>query len=131
MKLTINIEERSRASMAVVSVNLSEAAMKEWERIPRGKRSAVLSNYLVSRSLDVIDPTEGVSGHELAEMVKELRDTIESGRKRRDALRAQLRVLETDQYVSLTAAERERAKKLAAEAKAEVAARLNEMEGEE
>jgi hypothetical protein len=130
LTLTINIEELERHAMAVVSVNLSSAAQVEWERIPRGKRSAVLSDYLVSRSLDLIDPTEGVSGHELAAMVKELREAIESGRRRRDALRAQVREMETNQYTSLTAAERERAKKLAAEAKAEVEARLKEMEGE-
>jgi len=117
--------------MAVVSVNLSKDAGREWERIPKGKRSRVVSNYLVRRSLDAVDPTEGVSGHELAKMVIELRDTIASGRKHRDALRAQLREMETDAYTSLTSAERDRAKKLAAEAKAEVAARLKDMGGEE
>ena len=81
--------------MAVVSVNLSKAAGREWERIPRGKRSRVVSNYLVSRSLDAVDPTEGVSGHELAEMVSELRELIEVGHTQRDALRAQIRHLES------------------------------------
>jgi KaiC/GvpD/RAD55 family RecA-like ATPase len=80
--------------MATVSVNLSKAAMKEWERIPRGKRSRVVTNYLVSRSLDAVDPTEGVSGHELAEMVIELRRLIDEGHSQRDALRAQVRHLE-------------------------------------
>jgi hypothetical protein len=69
--------------MAIVSVNLSKAGMREWERITRGKRSRVVSDYLVSRSLDAVDPTEGVSGHELAEMVIELRQLIEEGRRHR------------------------------------------------
>ena len=118
--------------MATVSVNLSKAAMKEWDRIPRGKRSRVVSNYLVSRSLDAIDPTEGVSGHELAEMVKELRDTIESGRKRRDALRTQVREMEGKVFSAVTQPEEiARRKQLAAKAKAEVAARLKKMGEEE
>jgi len=81
--------------MAVVSVNLSKVAGREWERIPKGKRSRVVSNYLVSRSLDAMDPTEGVSGHELAKMVVELRELIEDGHAQRDALRAQVRHLES------------------------------------
>jgi hypothetical protein len=117
--------------MAVVSVNLSRAAQDEWERIPNGKRSGVVSDYLVSRSLDAVDPTEGVSGHELAEMVGELRETIEAGRRHREALRTRVRILETEEYTSLTDAEVERAKKLAEEAKAEVHARLKKMGEEE
>ena len=117
--------------MAVVSVNLSKAAGREWERIPRGKRSRVVSNYLVSRSLDAVDPTEGVSGHELAEMVSELRQTIKEGRKHREALRTRVRVLETEEYTSLTDGEIARVRRLADEAKAEVAARLKVMGEEE
>jgi len=117
--------------MAVVSVNLSKAALIEWERIPKGKRSMVLSNYLQRRSLDAVDPIEGVSGHELAQMVGELRQTIKEGRKHREALRTRVRILETEEYTSLTDGEIARAKKLAAEAKAEVAARLKKMGEEE
>lgn len=102
--------------MAVVSVNLSKEAGREWERIPKGKRSRVVSNYLVSRSLDQIDPTEGVSGHELAQMVGELRQTIKDGRKHREALRSRVRILETEEYTSLTTGEIARAKRLASEA---------------
>jgi len=76
-------------------VNLSKVAGREWERIPKGKRSRVVSNYLVSRSLDAVDPTEGVSGHELAKMVVELRSMLIDGHAQRDALRAQVRHLES------------------------------------
>ena len=113
--------------MPIVSVHLSEPAYDEFKRIPKGKRSRVVSNYLVSRSLDAVDPTEGVSGHELAEMVGELRATIEDGRKHREALRTRVRVLETEEYTSLTDKEHARAKKLNEEAAAEVAARLKGM----
>jgi len=81
--------------MPVVSVYLSELAHDEFKRIPKGKRSRVVTNYLESRSLDAVDPTEGVSGHQLAEMVSELRQTIEAGRGHRQALRRKIRHLET------------------------------------
>jgi len=80
--------------MAVVSVNLSKEANREWERILRGQRSRVVSRYLESRSLDRVDPTLNKTGHELAEMVLELRQLIEQGHKHRDALRGQIIHLE-------------------------------------
>jgi len=84
--------------MAVVSVNLSQAAVREWERIPKGKRSRVVSNYLVSRSLDAVDPTEGVSGHELAKMVVELRNILEERQNHMIGLARKVRALEHDRY---------------------------------
>ena len=84
--------------MAVVSVNLSQAAGREWERIPKGKRSRVVSNYLVSRSLDAVDPTEGVSGHELAQMVVELRSILDERQNHLIGLAKKIRALEHERY---------------------------------
>jgi len=81
--------------MPIVSVYLSGPAYDVFRGILKGKRSRVVSDYLVSRSLDAVDPTEGVSGHELAEMVVELRSMLIDGHAQRDALRAQVRHLES------------------------------------
>jgi len=84
--------------MAVVSVNLSKVAGREWERIPKGKRSRVVSNYLVSRSLDAVDPTEGVSGHELAKMVIELRSILDERQNHMIGLAKKIRDLEYERH---------------------------------
>lgn len=62
--------------MPVVSVNLSDLAHDEFKRIPRGQRSRVVSQGLELRSLDAVTHIEGRTGHELAEMVVELRDML-------------------------------------------------------
>jgi len=62
--------------MPIVSVNLSDLAHNEFKRIPRGQRSRVVSQGLEIRSLDAVTHIEGRSGHELAEMVVELRDML-------------------------------------------------------
>ena len=62
--------------MPIVSVNLSDLAHNEFKRIPKGQRSRVVSQGLEVRSLDAVTHIEGRTGHELAEMVVELRDML-------------------------------------------------------
>ena len=62
--------------MPIVSVNLSDLAHNEFKRIPKGQRSRVVSQGLEIRSLDAVTHIEGRTGHELAEMVVELRDML-------------------------------------------------------
>ena len=62
--------------MPIVSVNLSDMAHNEFKRIPKGQRSRVVSQGLEIRSLDAVTHIEGRTGHELAEMVVELRDML-------------------------------------------------------
>lgn len=77
--------------MPIVSIHLSDTAYEEFKRIPKGKRSRVLTQYLVSRSRDIIQPEEGMSGHELADIVVELRQVLSERELHVDALRNQIR----------------------------------------
>jgi len=63
--------------MPIVSVHLSDLAHDEFKRIPKGQRSRVVSKALETRSLDATTHVEGLSGHELADMVVELRTMLE------------------------------------------------------
>lgn len=60
-----------------MSVHLSDLAHDEFKRIPKGQRSRVVSKGLESRSLDATTHVDGLSGHELADMVVELRTMLE------------------------------------------------------
>jgi len=63
--------------MPIVSVHLSDLAHDEFKRIPKGQRSRVVSKALETRSLDATTHVDGLSGHELADMVVELRSMLE------------------------------------------------------
>jgi len=124
--------------MPIVSVNLSELAHNEFKRIPRGQRSRVVSQGLELRSLDAVTHIEGRTGHELAEMVVELRDMLTE--RSREAVRLARKVRDLEFKNTMKAHNKQPKVKdsgkvgvgdeIAEKAKAEVAARLK-MVGED
>jgi hypothetical protein len=132
--------------MPIVSVNLSDLAHNEFKRIPRGQRSRVVSQGLELRSLDAVTHVEGRTGHELAEMVVELRDMLRERSVEAVRLARDLRDLELQNTLKahnkqpkvkgrtekassgkLGVGDEAKADEIAEKAKAEVAARLKRM----
>lgn len=81
------------------TVHLSERAEDEFRRIPKGKRSRVISEFLESRALDDTTTLEGLSGHELVDMVLELRQMMQERTEHLHALRQELTICENRRVV--------------------------------
>jgi len=84
--------------MPIVSVHLSDLAHDEFKRIPKGQRSRVVSKGLESRSLDATTHVDGLSGHELADMVVELRSILDERQNHMIGLAKKIRDLEYERH---------------------------------